>query len=176
MRLNSQNLLRRCLITTLVPMSRDSKQQRRENSLREGRGMKVQDRGPFFCFGGKKAPKIKSARAIGPYPRPSQPRGALPSTRSRLEPWRSPSCPHPQGWAGEAMKTGARKGKGGTHRSFEDSDKERHPEQGGGDAPRRLGGGQILWEKSPGGPTGTATDGPSSARARRRARGEPGRA
>lgn len=62
---------------------------------------------------------------------------ASPRDGQAFLPSRFRGFPHLKGWAEEALKSRVQKEKLGGHRSFEDSDKEMHPEWGGWDAPRR---------------------------------------
>lgn len=153
--------------------------------------MKVEGRGPFFCFGGISCKNKGSQEPSAPIPTHHSPAEHFhpPAQHSLAHEIGRLSCPRdPVAFLTSKdgrgrLRSGVQKEKEGRHRPFEDSDKKMHPEgedewhQGEPEACK------FAWRKAPRGRQRMwpveewgQTDRQSSTRARRRICRRPGRA
>ena len=120
---NSPNLLARCLITSLIPISWDSNSHIQKTAYIHRRGEEWRSRGAARFCAVAEAAKIKVHWSY--YPHPSQPSRTLSSIHplQTLELSRTDepvAFPRLRGWAGDAVRSGVHIEKEGGHRSFED--------------------------------------------------------
>ena len=120
---NSPNLLRRCLITALIPISCDSNSHTQKTAYIHRRGEEWRSRGTArFCVVAESCKNKGSLELLSP------PITALqnafihpPAPDSRaLQNGRTRGFPRLRGWAGEAVRSGEHTEIEGGHRSFED--------------------------------------------------------